>query len=147
MNRAAALACAALALALVGCGGVSLSLSQLRGNATRACQAAATRAQRIPYPSSGAQTTAFLKNSVPVLSDQLSNLRSLTPPANLASKYQISIGALSEQLHLLQQTVVRLDAGAEPLGAIRALQRQLSSSEARGDAAWRELGIPACATT
>ena len=148
MKRGATSLAAALCLVALGaCGGTPLSVSQLRTNATRVCQAASRQGDRIPTPTSPNQATAFLKSGVPVLRDELTNLRALTPPSSLASTYSSSVAAVSEQLRLLRQAVQRVDAGAEPLGAIRTLQLQLSSSEARGDAGWHSLDIPACATT
>jgi hypothetical protein len=147
MRGAATLATAVCVLALAACGGTPLSVSQLRNNATRVCQAASRQGDRIPTPTSPAGATAFLKSGVPVLRDELTNLRALTPPSSLLSTYTSSVAAVSDQLRLLRQAVQRVDAGVEPLGAVRALQQQLSPSETRADTGWHSLGIPACATS
>lgn len=147
MRRTAWPALAATVIALAGCGSPPLSVSQLRGSATRICQLASRQGDQIPYPSSPGATAAFLRSSVPVLRDQLANLKALTPPSSMESTYASSVAALSQQLQLIRQTVQRLDAGADPLSAIRVLQQRLSAIEAQGDAAWRKLGIPACATS
>lgn len=147
MRRHAALLTVVSVLAVSACGSTPLSVSQLRSDATRICQAAAGRGERLPSATSPAGAAAFLRSSAPILRQQLDNLRALTPPSQLAKTYNSAVAELAEQVRLLSATVKRLAAGADPLAAIRSLQQQLSPSEARGDAGWQQLGIPACATS
>jgi hypothetical protein len=63
-----------------------------------------------------------------------------------AGTYSTAVGSLTQELLILTGRVHDLDRGADPVATIKALQRQLEPVEAKGDAAWRTLEVPACVT-
>ncbi|MGH2881482.1 MAG: hypothetical protein ACRDPA_02055, partial [Solirubrobacteraceae bacterium] len=65
-------------------------------------------------------------------------------PANEACTYAAALAAWSRQVTILDDTIRRLDGGADPLSMIKTLQRRLAPTESAENAAWRTLGIPAC---
>lgn len=139
-----ALALAVLAVALTGCGSSSPSLSRLRRQATRICQLSLASSDRIAPPALPSATAGFLRRGAAALSAELSGLQTLKAPAANAATYSAALAAQSRQLTLLDGTIRDLDRGADPVSAIKTLQRRLAPTESAEDAAWRTLDIPAC---
>lgn len=144
MRRLRLLAASGAALAITGCGGGNLSLTQLQQQATRVCGTAAAAVNRIPTPASPAGTSAFLEQGVGVLRPELRRLRGLKPPSNDAQVYDTAIAAFSHKLGLVTGTIRGLQRGTDPVIAVKALQRRLSPTESAEDSAWHALEIPAC---
>lgn len=134
----------AVALALSGCGSSSPSASRLRAQATRVCQRALTESSRIQPPATPAQTAPFLRRGAGVLAGELAALRRLRVPSEQTGPYAAALEAMGQELNTLTATVHALDRGADPLSAIKTLQRKLTPIEARDTAAWRTVGVPAC---
>jgi hypothetical protein len=130
-------------VALAGCGSSPLSLNDLRTQATAICQTATTQAGRIGTPSTAAATRAFLAAGAAVLKSEVTKLQKLDPPSAQAGQYRTAVGAVSEELQLVRQTLAAV-AHTDPATAVGGLQRALTPVRSRGDAAWRALGIPAC---
>jgi hypothetical protein len=146
MTRRAA-AAGVVALVLSSCATASPSMSRLHSEATRVCDRARALGARIRAPAIPAQTTAFLRRGVAVLRPELAELRRLQAPSTEAGAYAVALGAMAQELSLLSATVEGLDRGADPLTAIKTLQRRLTPVEANNDAAWQTLGVPACVTS
>ncbi|HTT31012.1 MAG TPA: hypothetical protein VMG37_21540 [Solirubrobacteraceae bacterium] len=140
-----ALSLAVLAFALTGCGTSSPSLGRLRRQATRICQLTLASSDRIAPPALPSDTAPFLRRGASALSIELSELRTLKAPAANEAPYSAALAAQSRQLTLLDGTIRDLDRGADPVSAIKTLQRRLAPTESAEDAAWRTLDIPACA--
>jgi hypothetical protein len=140
-----ALSLAVIAVALAGCGSSSPSLSRLRRQATAVCQRALANSARIKPPVRPSATGPFVRRGASVLSTELSELRMLKAPAESAASYSSALGAQSRQLTILDDAIRDLDGGADPVTAIKTLQRRLAPTESAEDAAWRTLDIPACA--
>jgi hypothetical protein len=143
MRRRAAVA-SLVALAIAGCGGSSGSMKRFRAQAGRVCTKALDAGALIPAPAVPASTAAFLRHGIAVLGPQLAGLRRLRPPGEQADEYRTAVDALDRELTILAATVHDLDRGADPLRAIKTLQRRLAPIEATEDAAWRTLDVPAC---
>ena len=126
--------------ALAGCGGSSPTASQLRTRATQICNAAARRLNTIPTPVQPNQGEAFVTRGIGALSHELSALRAMHAP----STFHDAVAAKATELALLRSTAKGLKAGNDPVVAIKTLQTQLATVEARDDLAWEDLGIPAC---
>jgi hypothetical protein len=135
---------AAVALALAACGSSSQSIGRLRRQATGICQSALAQSDRIAAPSLASGTASFLRRGTYVLRPELAELRAVRPPSDQAGAYSAALAAESRQLAILDDTIRRLDRGADPLGVIKTLQRRLSPTEVAVDTAWRTLDIPAC---
>ncbi len=129
-----------LAFALAGCGGSSLSASQLRAPATRICNLAARRTSAIPTPTMPGGGARFLTRGIAALRPELSQLRALSS----LGAYRQALDATAAELAALRSTLRGLRAGNDPVIAIKTLQLKLSPLEVRASEAWRALGIPAC---
>jgi hypothetical protein len=140
-------ALAVVALVLAGCGSSSLSADQLRSGATRACNLARKRTDRIPTPTLPSGGGAFLSRGIVALAPELTTLRSLRPPSGMASDYQRALVASENELRALRSALKGLKAGDDPVVAIKTLQQQLAPLESESDGAWQSLGLSACAST
>lgn len=144
MIRRAVLASVAL-LAMAGCGAASPSLGSLRTQAARVCTRTLRQEVRIAPPAVPARTAAFLRRGIAVLRGKIASLRSLRVPRAQAGAYSVALSSLAHELAILISTAHDLDRGADPLTTIKTLQHRIAPVEADADAAWRTLGVPACA--
>jgi hypothetical protein len=144
MRRLAALAATAAALALSGCGGSSLSNTQLHVRASQICSLANVRTNGIPTPSSPAGTEEFLERGAAALTPALTGLRALHPPEDVADVYSAAVGNLAQKIHKLQLAAHDISRGVDPVRAMRDLQRQLSPLETQENDGWDALELPAC---
>jgi hypothetical protein len=146
MRRRAGLSplAALAAAALVGCGSTPLSTTQLRNQATHVCIVAGKVTDRIPAPSSPAGGAAFLARGAAVLGPELQALRALKPPSDLAQVYTTSLSAFTHKLDALAATIHNLNAGGDPVIAIKTLEQRLEPIEVQENTAWQTLQIPAC---
>ncbi len=138
----------ALALALAGCGGsASLSETQLRTKASKACTVANQRLNLIATPQVPSQGAAFLRSGVAALSPEVTALAVLHPTGEMGTQFDTARTATRKELAALQSTLKGLKAGNDPIVAIKTLQTQLAPLEKQATAAWRALKINACAGT
>jgi hypothetical protein len=144
MSRRGLLA-GAVAIALAGCGTATPTTGAFRAGATRVCTRAIAKAGRVPPPATVADTTTFLRRGTAVLRSELAELRALRAPTAQTTAYAAALTADQRELDLLDAVVHDLDLGADPLSAVKTLQRRLSPLEAADAAAWRALDVPACA--
>ena len=144
MRRIGAVLAPLLAVAIAGCGSAEMTDVQLRSHATQLCSAANRQANRIATPAAPAEGVAFLDRGIAVFRPELARLRALRPPNDLAADYDASVGALSRELRDMEITVRKLDRGADPVSAIRILQRDLAPLESTEKRAWSSLQVPAC---
>jgi hypothetical protein len=135
---------AVLALALAGCGSAPLSTGALRTRAARVCQLASARAQGIPTPTLPVQANTFLKRGVAVLAPELMALIKLRPGAEASPTYTTALQAFRRELAMVKDTAESLRRGGDPVIAVKTLERQLAPLQARENAAWESLQIPAC---
>jgi hypothetical protein len=143
MRRGAVLANVA-ALGLSGCGGGSLSISDLRSDAAKICAAASAQTQRIPTPTSPSGGAAFLARGDTAIAAELKRLQALRPPSDAADAYASALSASAGELRELRATIGQLSRGGDPTTALKTLQRRLAPLEARANAAWQTLEISAC---
>jgi hypothetical protein len=133
-------------LGLAGCGGSNtLSTVALRERATRTCNLARRRTNRIATPTLPAEGARFLSRGIAALAPELTVLDLLRPPTGMASDYQRALMASHGELQALRSALNGLRAGNDPVVAIKTLQQQLTPLEARANGAWSSLGLPACA--
>ncbi len=144
MRRAGAVLAPLLAVLVAGCGSAELSDVQLRNRATRLCSIANRQADRIVTPATPSAAIAYLDRGIAVFRPELARLRKIRPPSDLATVYRTSVGAFSQQLSELELTVRKLHGGADPVSAMRTLERHLAPLEATEDRAWTSLDVPAC---
>jgi hypothetical protein len=143
MRRVVVLASFA-ALALGACGSSSLSMAQLRSQASRPCRAATRQLSRIRTPASPKGEAEFLKLGVAALAPELRALRRLRPPSDLDHDFANALGASARELAELRQSARRLATGGDPVVSIKMLQVRLAPLETTADSAWTRLGITAC---
>jgi hypothetical protein len=137
-------ATALASIAVAGCGGGALSMSELRTQATRVCLVADTATGRIPTPASPNATDPFLRRGIAVLAPELAQLRALKAPSDVADVYSTALLAFSRKLNALKSALHGLDRGADPVSAVQGLQHRLGPIESAEDGAWQALQIPAC---
>ncbi len=136
-----------LAVALVGCGSDSLSTKQLRSDATRICVRAGRRLERIPTPQDPSQGAAFLRGGIAAIEPELTAVARMKPSSDAAAQYERAQTATREELAALRSALEGLKDGNDPAVALESLQDKLAPVERRASAAWRALGVPACAVT
>jgi hypothetical protein len=134
----------AIALGLGGCGGSSLSASQLRTGAGRICGLAQRRTARIPTPTAPSGESAYLRRGIAALGPELAGLRELNPPGGMAARYREAMDATAAEVRALRSTVKDLKAGNDPVIAIKTLQQKLAQPEGRAQRAWQALAISSC---
>lgn len=132
------------ACVLGGCGGSSLSGTQLHTQATRICSVASTRTDRIPTPSSPAGSEAFLQHGATVLTPALTALRALHPPSDVADVYSATVGSFAQRIRELKATARDIAHGADPIKAMQDLQQKLGPLESQENGGWQALELPAC---
>ena len=136
-----------IALGLGGCGGSSLSASQLRTGAGRICGLAQRQAARIPTPTAPSGESSYLRRGLAALGPELTNLRELHPPSDMAGRYRDATNATAAEVGALRATLKDLKAGNDPVIAIKTLQQHLTRPEGRARLAWQSLSIPACVSS
>ncbi len=133
-----------LALVAAGCGSGSESARQFRQSATGICRTASRQGARVRTPTAPSGMTVFLNRGVTVFTPELRRLRRLRPPRALQADYATAVRALSGELSQVRAAAAQLKRGADPISTTQELQHRLTPIEARGDAAWRALELPAC---
>jgi hypothetical protein len=137
---------AAVSVLLAGCGAGSLSASQLRTAAARICAVAQRRTERIPTPTLPSQATTYLSRGIDALTPEVTGLRRLHPPSELAREYRTALDATTDELGALRVTVNGLRAGNDSVTAFTTLQRKLTPLETRSNGAWASLELTGCAS-
>lgn len=143
MRRMVVLASLA-ALGLGACGSSSLSMAQLRSQASRPCRAASRQLSLIRTPTAPKGEAEFLKLGVAALAPELRALRRLRPPSDLDHDFASALGASARELAELRQSAHRLATGGDPVVSIKTLQVRLAPLETAANGAWATLEIPAC---
>lgn len=137
-----------LALALSGCGGSdSMSARQLRTGAARVCAVATQRLNAIPTPQVPSQGESFLRRGIGALRPELAALSTLHPTGEPAVHFRKALSATAQELKVLQSSLKGLKAGNDAIVAFKTVETELAPLEAQASAAWRALGVPACADT
>jgi hypothetical protein len=139
---AATAACAALLLG--GCGSSSLSNTQLRRKAGRICVTAQRASASITAPADPAKGGQFLQRGIAVLAPQVTALRQLNPSSDLEGVYATALRASDHELSLLRRALHGLQAGNDPVVAMKTLQDELGPAEDAAGRAWHEVEVPAC---
>jgi hypothetical protein len=149
LRRACAPALAlALALMLAACGSSSvMSAEAFRTAAARVCTVATQRLNRIPTPQVPSAGAAFLRRGIAALQPELATLSTLQPGGELGAHFARARTATSQELAALRSSLKGLKAGNDPIVAFKTLQTQLAPLEKQAAAAWRAVGVPACADT
>jgi hypothetical protein len=135
---------ATVVLGLAGCGSSPLTTSALRTRATRVCGLASARADRIATPTLPGQGVTFLRRGIAVLQPELNALLKLRPGGQAAGVYATALRAFRRELAIVKVAAESLRHDADPVLAVKTLQRQLAPIEADANAAWDRLEIPAC---
>jgi hypothetical protein len=132
------------ALAVGACGSSSLSDTQLRTSAGRICTTADRRTARIATPTRPADGAAYLSRGLAALKPEVTQLRALHPPSDLADDYRTAVDAAAAEVAALRSAVKGLKTGGDPVVEIKTLQHHLAPLEARADDAWRSVDVDAC---
>lgn len=130
---------------VTGCGGgASGSDERMRRAATRICNAANRRLERLKTPAVGPGDKAFLNRGIPVLEGELRQLGAQRGDGEDQPVYTRALSAMAGEIVELRRAVGALGAHQDAAMAFAALQRRLAPLETRADDAWRALQVPAC---
>jgi hypothetical protein len=143
-SAVAALACGALLLG--GCGSSALSSTQLRRKAGRICKTAQRSTESIPVPTDPARAQRFLHHGISALAPQIAALHKLNASSDLEHAYATALRATDHELALLRSALRGLNAGNDPVVAIKTLQDELGPAEDAAARTWHEVDVPACTT-
>src|SRR5947209_15616120 len=110
--RSAGLALLAAAM-LTGCGGVSASLRNLRQDAGRIGRHTNRAFDPLPALPSQEQAASYLSTGMARLTTQLSKLRRLSTPHDVADVYGAALGVLGQQLIVLRRAVTAIQRGQD----------------------------------
>ncbi len=132
------------AAVLGGCGSTALTDTQLRSRAGRICALATRRTNRIATPTMPTQEASFINRGIAALAPEVTALRRLRAPGDIADDYGDVVEATAAELTALRSTLKGLKAGNDPVVAIKTLQQQLAPAEFKAGIAWSALGLPAC---
>jgi hypothetical protein len=141
------LGCAALlaAMVLAGCGGgSSLSNTQLESQVSRICTQASARIDRIATPASPEGSVTFLERGASALTPELTLLRAVHPPNDVADVYSATVGSFAQKISELRGTARDIEHGADPVKALQHLQQRLGPLESQENNGWQALELPDC---
>jgi hypothetical protein len=93
---------------------------------------------------SRAQDVAFLASGISRLGEQLTQLRRIPPPHDVADVYHAALSALGQELLALHAAVKAIHQGEDPAMAYRMLKQQLTPLESQVNDAWRALQVADC---
>jgi len=133
-----------VALALAGCGSTSLSNSQLESQVSQICTATEMRTNRIPTPASPAASVTFLERGATALTPELTALKAVHPPSDVADVYTATVGSLERKVRELRGTAHEIARGADPVKALQHLQHRLRPLESQENDGWQALQLTAC---
>jgi hypothetical protein len=132
------------AAAVTGCGSVSASLIDLRRDAGVICRHTNRAFRHVPSLPSQGQAASFLSTGIGRLTPQLSLLRRLHPPHDVADVYLAGLSALGHELAALRSAVKAIHRGQDPAMAFKTLKTEITPLESQANGAWQALQIPAC---
>jgi hypothetical protein len=132
------------AVALAGCGSSSLSNSQLESQVSRICTTTEVRTNRIPTPASPAASATFLRRGATALTPELTALKAVHPPSDVADVYTATVGSFEQKIRELRGTARDIEHGADPVKALQHLQQRLGPLESQENNGWQALQLPAC---
>jgi len=132
------------ALVLAGCGSSALSNSQLESQVSQICRATEMRTNRIPTPASPAASATFLERGATALMPELTSLKAVRPPSEVADVYTATVGSFEQKIRELRGTARNIEHGADPVRAFQHLQRRLGRLESQENDGWQALELPAC---
>jgi hypothetical protein len=108
------------------------------------CTAATQHLNDIPTPQLPSGGAAFLRRGVGALRPELTALSAMHPTGALGAHYRTALSATEQELKALQSALKGLEAGNDPIVAMKTLQTQLAPLEQQASAAWRAVGVRAC---
>lgn len=135
------------AVFLAGCGSKSLSGGQLHAQASQLCSLASARTDRIPTPGSPAGSAAFLEQGIVVLTPELTRLRALRPPEDVANVYSATVGLFAQQLRYMKRAAHDIADGDDGVSIMKGLQLKLRPLESQENGGWQALELPECVSS
>jgi hypothetical protein len=117
----------------------------LRRKASRICVTAQRASEAIATPTDPGDGQPFLRRGIAALSPAVTALHRLKPSSDLQDVYVTALGATDRELALLRSALRGLQAGNDPVVAIKTLQNELDPAEDAAGRAWHDVDVPACA--
>jgi hypothetical protein len=135
------------AAALIGSSAAAAATTptQYRQRATAICKASSARLKAIEPPASKAELGRVLRQALPIFTTQYGALLKLSVPQSLRVQHLKALAAERAQLAGIRAAIAKLNGGADPTTTYNAMDKTLTPYGNAEDAAWRKLGVPACA--
>jgi len=127
---------------LASCGGDDASDPEFVARADAICTDALRQINRLPQPQGNRELPELIRQSRPIVREELKRLRELEAPADEASRFDALLAALSERAAALDDVAAaagRRDAEAAQAG----IDRSAEASD-RSDEIARDLGLEVC---
>ncbi|MDH3227129.1 MAG: hypothetical protein OEM67_08600 [Thermoleophilia bacterium] len=143
-------AVAASAAIAAGCGGGgsddggTLTADDYREAADKICRDFEAETDALTEPTSEDGVVEFLEAGLEINREQLSELRDLRPPEDLAGAHNAAMGFLNEQLSGIQEATDRIKDGESAATVIEDLTPQIDAAQEKADEKARELGLTDC---
>ena len=147
MIRILSVLAAGAALLIAGCGGSSSSSSSTASFAAQAnaiCAAEGAKIVALPAPGNDlASQGASLEAQLPIIQEELTKLKALTPPSGQEALWKSTLSDLDQSTALIPQVVAAAKAG--DTAKVNALATQATPLTNSATAAAKKLGLTACA--
>lgn len=144
MTKTMAALAAVLTLALAGTA-LAATPAQYRSQANAICKATSAKINKIPEPPSVKELGSFLKAALPYFRAQHAALGKLSPAPSQKVQAAKALASEKAQIDGIAAWVKELEAGANPKTSYAKWDKRLSPVSDAEDAAWKKLGITACA--
>lgn len=138
---------AGAAIAIAGCGsggGGALSADEYRDAADKICRDFEAQTDALSEPTSEESVVEFLEAGLDINREQLSELRDLEPPDDLADAHDEAMGFLDEQLSGIQEATDRIKGGENAAVVIEDLTPEIDAAQEKADEKAQELGLTDC---
>lgn len=142
------------ALAVAGCGGddtsagkttsSALSADQWREQADAICADIQTRQDAVAEPSGPSEIQSYLETILPLGKEQVSRIRALVPPAELASLQSQAVANQDAAVAIVQKAIDRIKGGEDATTVIQELTAEVEKITAEGDRLADEAGLTKC---
>ena len=148
LRRIAACAAALGLGALGGCGGDDDggNAAAYREEANRLCAASERAVEDLPPPTSAASFERYLERGRQIARRYDREFAALEPPEELAAQHRKAVDLSKEGERLLDELLVSLREGRQPLDAIRSNLPELERVAREGNALARRMKLPECVT-
>jgi len=118
--------------------------STYRSQASAICTKTDKALNKIPAPKSAAQIGKYFDAVLVAIEAQYASLGKLSVPSSLAASVSKALTAEKTQITGIRVLADQIRKGADPLKAMKTLDKTMTTAGNAEDAAWKKLKISAC---